>query len=257
MAHPEFQNQEELISGASDQSGDTSQLVVHIHSKKINRVLLIISFALALISLFAQFSKYLGNSKNGLGLIPMMDLDYESSIPTIVSVQLLFIAAFLFILVGVLKNKKKDKYRWHWMGLAMGFLFMTFDEGASIHELLTMPVRNNIGEGLPSFLTFAWIIPIGIIVIVLSIFYFRFILALPKKTRRMVIISGIVYLGGSVGMEMIGGSYAQAHTIHTLTYNIIVTIEETLEMIGIILLINTLAEYVNKMNGTVSFKLQQ
>jgi len=254
---PDLQNQEQLISSESNHARNNSQLTVYLRPKKIINVLLIISFLLALTHLFAKFSKYFGLIENGLGLIPMMDMDRESNVPTIFSVQILFIAALLLILISILDHKRKNKFSWHWTGLAIGFLFMTYDEGVSVHELLTYPVRKYFNEGLPSFLSFAWIIPIGIIVIVLAIFYFRFVLDLPKKIRRMVIISGIVYLCGSVGMEMVGGMFVQAYTYHNFTYHIIVAIEETLEMAGIILLIYSLAVYINRMNGDVFFKTQQ
>ena len=257
MAHDGSLNQKKTISSSSARIDGKKPLTINAHPEKIKRALLIAAFLLTMISLTAQISKYVGNSENGLGLIPMMDVDRESSVPTIFSVQLLFIAALLLIIVSVLKHKKKDKYRWHWSGLAVGFLFMAFDEGASIHELLTMPIKNKMGEGLPGFLAFAWIIPAGIIVVMLAFIYFKFILALPADTRRMVIISGVLYLGGSVGMEMIGGSYAHAHSIHTLTYNLLVTFEEMLEMSGTAFLIFTIANYIKKDHGQVSIELER
>jgi len=186
----------------------------------------------------------------------MYDVDRESSVPTIFSVQLLFIASLLFMVISTLKHLSLDKFRWHWTGLAAGFTFMTFDEGSSIHELLTMPIKNHVGEGLPAFLTFAWVIPIGILVISLAFVYVKFILALPKESRRMIIFSAILYLGGALGMEMMGGSYAHSHTIHNLPYNIIVTIEEMLEMGGTILLILTLANYLKDCYGSVEIQIQ-
>lgn len=218
--------------------------------------MLAVAFFLTMLSLSGQLFKYLGNSENGMGLIPMMDVDRESSVPTVFSFQLLSIAAFLFMVISALKHFNKDKFRWHWTGLAAGFTFMTFDEGASIHELLTMPVRENVGEGLPSLLHYAWIIPFGIMVVMLAFLYIRFILALPKVPRRMIIISAMLYLGGALGVEMIGGSYAHSHTIHNLTYNIMVTVEEMLEMAGTIFLILTLANYLKDYSGSVEIKLK-
>lgn len=256
MKQPFSSEPDKRISNSVEHIKVKDRLSVNIQPERITRALLTAAFFLAMLSLSAQLFKYLGNSENGRGLIPMMDVDRESSVPSIFSVQLLFIAALLFMLISMLKHLSQDKFRWHWTGLAAGFTFMTFDEGASIHELLTMPIRNIAGEGLPSFLTFAWVIPIGILVIFLAFVYIKFILALPKETRRMIIISAMLYLGGALGVEMIGGSYAHSQTIHNLPYNIMVTIEEMLEMAGTIFLILTLANYLKYYYGSVEIKIQ-
>ena len=123
---------------------------------------------------------------------------------------------------------------------------MAFDEGSSIHELLIMPIRGLIGENLPGFLLFTWIIPGIVIILVVAFFYLRFILSLPKQTKVMILISGFIYLGGLIGMEMLGGNYANLKGIHNLPYNIFVTIEESLEMTGLVLFIYALLDYLEK-----------
>ena len=173
-----------------------------------------------------------------------MDVDRELTIPTIFSVVLLFSTALVLYAIAVLKKKRKDKFTWSWYVLALGFLYMAFDEGSSIHELTTMPIRRALGEKLPGFLSFAWLIPGISVILIVAIIYLRFYFSLPKRTKKLMLLSAIVYLGGLVGIEMIGGNYASIYGIKNLTYNLIVTIEESLEMAGMVLFIYTLLDYI-------------
>ncbi len=226
-----------------------------IFPKTIALILFIFSIILALISLYAQYMRYVGGIEDANGLIPVMDVDRELSVPTMYSVQLLFVVTLILGFISVLKHRGKDPYRWQWTILAFGFLYMVFDEGASIHELIVMPIRGLMPEDMPGFLSFNWIIPGSLIVILLFFYYIKFILALPPRTRILLIISAGVYLSGLIGMEMIGGNYADIHGIQNLTYNIMTTIEETFEMVGPSLFIYTLLDYIAHEYGGIIFHL--
>ena len=183
----------------------------------------------------------------------LVDVDRELTIPTIFSVVLLFSTALVLYAIAVLKKKRKDKFTWSWYVLALGFLYMAFDEGSSIHELTTMPIRRALGEKLPGFLSFAWLIPGISVILIVAIIYLRFYFSLPKRTKKLMLLSAIVYLGGLVGIEMIGGNYASIYGIKNLTYNLIVTIEESLEMAGMVLFIYTLLDYIQIFSEIIFF----
>lgn len=229
---------------------------IKLNPKKLVFLLLILSLSLGLVSLAAQFFRYLENDDDGLGLLPVMDVDHESSVPTIFSVQMLFLVVVVLSVISVFKHLSKDKFRWHWTLLTMGFLFMAFDEGSQIHELLTIPIRDLLGSGATGFFSFAWVIPGIILVLLVAFVFLKFIITLPRQTMIMCLVSGFIYLSGSIGLEMIGGNYAHAHSIHNLPYNMIVTIEEVLEMTGTALFIYTLLEYMKKDSAifTIRFK---
>jgi len=184
-----------------------------------------------------------------------MDVDRESSVPSIYSVQLLFFSSLLLAIISILKHKEKDRYRWHWTILSAGFLVMTFDEGASIHELIVTPFHNLLGDVLPKFLVFNWIV-IGVLVVCIVVaFYIKFFLALPKRTKILLFLSAFIYLGGALGMEMVGSVYASQFGIKNLPYNTLTTIEETLEMLGLVLTIYTFLDYLKKNYGSIDLRL--
>ena len=216
-----------------------------------------VSLVLILVSLTGQYLRFCTVYDKAFGLIPLVDVDRELTIPTMFSVMMLFTTALVLFAIAILKKKQKDKFTWSWYLLALGFLFMAFDEGSSIHELTVMPIRRALGEKLPGFLTFAWLIPGIVIILLIGILLLRFYLSLPKRTKKLVLISAGVYLGGLIGIEMIGGNYASIYGIKNLTYNLIVTVEESLELAGMVLFLSTLLDYLEGFSETVFLNFKQ
>ncbi len=131
-----------------------SKFRVTINPKKLAWKLEAISFILALVSLSVQYLKYIVSTDSLAGLIPLVDMDTELSIPSIYAFILLFIAAALLVLIAAYKKQAQARYATQWYVLAAGFTFMAFDEGASIHELLMAPMGKLLGDSQPGIFYF-------------------------------------------------------------------------------------------------------
>ena len=130
---------------------------------------------------------------------------------------------------------------------------MSLDETASFHELLIDPLRETFN--LSGFFYMSWVIFGPIIVIILAISYIRFLLDLPPKVRYTIILAAALYLGGVIGMEMISGNYYSVYG-QNLIYAELTTIEETLEIAGLILLIKVLFDYLFVSSPGLEIKLE-
>jgi hypothetical protein len=139
--------------------------------------------------------------------------------------------------------------------LAVLSLIFSFDEGASIHELATQPLQRLFGQNLPGYLHFAWVIPAAIIVIAILSFFMKFFFSLPRRTQILFIISVLVYICGALGMEMISANYAEVNGIKNIVYNVLVTLEETLEMTGMVIAIYALLDYIQRSFSEISFQI--
>ncbi|MTI21386.1 hypothetical protein E1176_10175 [Fulvivirga sp. RKSG066] len=73
--------------------------------------------------------------------------------------------------------------------------------------------------------------------------YIQFVFKLPKKTKKRIIIAAILFIGGAMGLEMLGGNHAYNHGREGLTYAVLYTLEESLEMLGVIVLIYALLTF--------------
>ena len=214
-----------------------------------------VAFLLVLASIGVKFSEYKLGHDRLYGLVPLFYVSAEQSVPTLFSVLILFSAAFLLTVIAVLKKKEEDPDLSKWAILAFGFLFMTVDEACSIHEKLVMPVRKLLGGGHLGIFHFAWVIPGIALVFVLSVFFLRFLLRLPAKTRLTFMVAATLYIGGAVGFELIGGWYVESYGNRNLTNSMLATIEESLEMAGVIVFIYALLKYIADNYKEVRFRI--
>ncbi|MCI5165855.1 MAG: peptidase M48 Ste24p [Candidatus Electrothrix sp. GM3_4] len=188
-----------------------------------------------------------------------VDLDIEKNIPSFYSAFAIFLCSLLFFCISSLE-KKQVRRRCYWLGLAAVFLFLSLDEAFVLHEGLGDYTEEYIkttgilqASGL---LYFPWIIPYGILTTLLGMLYFRFILHLPRKTTVLLIISAIIFLTGAAFFDMLGGREAELHGYYSVTYTVLYTIEEFLEMSGIVLLMYTLLDYIEQQFGHLCLSLR-
>jgi hypothetical protein len=172
------------------------------------------------------------------------NVDLELNIPSYFSSLILLFPSLLLGAIAYLNFKSKAGNVFYWTLLACGFFFMAFDELCSVHEKLIEPMQNMLGKENLGIFHYAWVVPAVGLVIVLAAVFLRFWWNLPPRTRMMCLISGVVYLGGAVVMEMVDGNYADVHGKENLTYMLMSTFEETLEMVGSILFIKTLLDHL-------------
>lgn len=211
---------------------------------KITRALGVAALLLVLASITGQLTKYVLGHDFVYGLIRLFYVDYENNIPSYFSASLLLLAALLLALITALKKAAHAAYGFQWALLSFTFLYMAIDEAASIHELLIGPMRGLLGQQAGGIFFFAWVIPGIAVAMVFGLSYLKFLLHLPAKTRGRFVIAATLYLGGAIGMELIGGRYADLHGMENLAYSMTATVEESLEMAGVIVFIYTLLNYI-------------
>ena len=140
------------------------------------------------------------------GLVSLFCFDEEKNIPTLYSSISLMLSGGLLLSIAYAHRKLGSSYL-HWLGLSLIFLFLSVDEMSSIHERLIGPVRNMFETS--GLLYFAWVIPYGILLIVLVIVYLKFLFRLPKRTMTLFMLSGVVFVSGAIGFELLGGRHAE------------------------------------------------
>jgi hypothetical protein len=176
--------------------------------------------------------------------ILMLNLDSEQNLPSLFSTLLLWIGA---VLCGFIAKAGGDTRadRNHWAGLSALFFYLGTDEFASLHERLGGLTDHMLASwGLS---TFAWVIPYSFLLIFLLIYYVKFLFRLPVETMKWLIFSGIIYVAGALGCEIVGGIwYLRLGHGPGFIYYTIVAGEELLEMSGCTVFIYTLMTYIDK-----------
>ncbi len=129
----------------------------------------------------------------------------------------------------------------------MIFVFLSFDEAFAIHDQMVFSIRKRLTNDLGGLLYEGWVIPYSALVAFLSVYFLKFVLALPKKIRTFFIIAGIIYLLGALGFEFLEG-YEEKRNGHSLAFWWLNTIEEFLEISGITFFIYALLRYMSPLN---------
>lgn len=178
-------------------------------------------------------------------------LDNESNFPTFFNFSLIMLAAFLLISLSRLEFLSRSPMRYHWAIMAGIFFFFGFDEAAEFHEALVGPVRHILGVG--GIFYFAWIIPAMVFIVIFFLAYLRFLIAQPFRVSARMILGGLLYVSGAVGMEMIGGTIAESGNMSSFAYALAAHIEEVLEMVGLSVFITALLMSLSNLTHSEEF----
>jgi hypothetical protein len=221
----------------------------------VAKVLGAVALLLILVSTAFQVVKWVGGRDEALGLVGLTFLGSERNIPTMFSSLILAFAAMCCAVAAASTSARKMPDVPKWVILAAGFLYLAFDEALSLHEQMSVPVKKALGEGALGFRHTYWAIPALAGLIVVGLFFLGFLRRLPARTRFLFLLAGAVYIGGAIGIEMLTGVYYYAYGGERLGFNLVVTLEETFEMAGVILFIYAVLDYIARTFGEVRFRL--
>jgi hypothetical protein len=235
-------------------SAPLRELEFHLSSSKSIRFLLLLVLCLILASLFGQFSWYYLPDYPLRGTFALLfNVDGEQNFPTLYSWSALLLCSILLAIIAYAKKVAGERYVRHWKTLAIIFLYLFLDEALSLHEKTVKPLQAALQTS--GFFNFAWVIPGSILVLICLLSFRQFLAHLPVKTRSLFLIAGAIYVGGALGMEMVGGYYADFYGLQNMMFAILTTIEEFLEMLGIVVFIYALLSYINTYMRGVSLKV--
>ena len=181
-----------------------------------------------------------------------LNMDRELNLPTLFSSSLLLISALLMQRLG--HNSNPDAAD-DWRLLSKIFIFLALDEALQIHEILIIPgLRHQVHPALAS----TWVVPYAALALIMLWKFRSFLGSIPRATATGLLRSGAVYVGGAIGMEMIGSFAVRSSLIrlHSPWYGAITGLEETLELVGIILLMDALMRALLVQQDSVDITLR-
>jgi hypothetical protein len=199
------------------------------------------SLCASLLSVVAAEDPLLRQVQNSF--IRLTWVDGEANIPAWFSSTLLLLCSALLAVIGSAQRHRPGRV-FPWLFLAVVFAFLSLDEVAQLHELAIRPLRERLET--TGYLYYPWILPAGLGVSTLAAGYSGFLIALPGRTRWLFVLAGGLYIGGALGVEAISGRQAWLHGEQSLAYHLIVTLEELLEMSGLVVFVYALLDYLER-----------
>lgn len=201
--------------------------------RRISMILAWISLALAAASALVHFLR-VNNIWRKFQMLGTFSLDREHSLPAYFSASLLLLVAVATFAVALIRRKRRVDSVLAWFGLSGIFLLLSIDEGVALHERIVRRLSRLLdARGL---FTETEVIPGVLLAILFLIAYSRFFKGLDRRVRSPLLLGFVLYGLGAILVKMLGGLWSSAHGRDAVYFIGFVTFEETLEMLGIVLL---------------------
>lgn len=167
------------------------------------------------------------------------EVDREMGVPAWFSTVLLFLcAAQLWQLADADRAGPRRRWARYSRLLSVAFVYLSLDELTQIHEQSMDPLHAVLDLG--GALQFAWVVLAVPLVAVLGLVMLGWWRALPSATRWCVLVSGVAYVGGAAGVELVGSWLSSSGGGQdTLLYAAVSTLEEGLEMAALVFFLGT------------------
>jgi hypothetical protein len=219
-------------------------------------ILILTALSLNLISFVASEQFYRAFLEHGadpisLGIdlsngITTLNVNGEHNLPTWFSSSLLLLCAVVLAAITYAKNQLGERYVRHWGALSVIFACLSVDEAIGIHELANRSLRSLLQTS--GLLYYAWVIPAAVLVLVFVVVFLRFVFYLPMRFRLLFVAAGAIYVGGGLGLEMVGAFVDYSHgSQSSLLYAAQTSVEEFLEMTGSALFLYSLMLYTGQL----------
>jgi len=174
----------------------------------------------------------------------IFDVDEEDSFPTWFSAFGLLLTSVVLWVQARRQHTAAAPWRWHWSGLALGFLVLSIDEIAGMHETLNSVIEQS------------WAVPGAIVVALMGGIYLSFLAQLDRRTAVWFAIAGALYVGGAVGVEYYTEPYLKNDALNTLAYNLWTAVEEGMEMAGVLLFLSALLRHMKAGAAALSVEIK-
>lgn len=198
---------------------------------------LLVVTALLLLSLAAYVFVAITGHERVLGLIRIIDVGEEQSLPTYFSTMNLMLAALLLLVIWSLGPRESGPSHRYWLALGVLFILLSIDEAVSLHETLGNILMHHVLRTRSMFDYHSWV-PFGAaFVLVVGGLFVNFLRQLPRRLALRFIVAGALFVGGALGVEFVGAvmMHAGIATPHDFLYKLRRLVEEGGEMYGIAL----------------------
>jgi hypothetical protein len=176
-------------------------------------------------------------------LLRLADLNHEESISNWYSSIALLFCGLLLVAIALTARMRHSRFSIRWAVLAAIFVFLAMDEVIQVHEIfgqLSVAVGDPTGYIL-------WTVPYGLFAIAVLAAYVPWLRHLPRRTMRMVLAAGVIYVGGAIGLEAVGAALEHV----PIALQLEVMVEEFCEMLGVAVFALALVEYLVDYAGEI------
>ena len=220
---------------------------------RVLKLLVALALLQATLSAAGHFLEIFTGHDYVFGLRPLLDMNRERNIPTWYSCFLMIGAGLLAASIGLGHVKVKRDPQVYWFLLALLLAAMSYDEIFELHERFANVAVQR--EDHIDILRLSWALPGLGFAALIFLSAIGFLRRLEREIRHLVLLSGGVFVIGAIGFELLeeirGLAVVGPRRLDPL-FVIVMTLQETLELLGISLFIYALLRHVEKTFGLVT-----
>jgi hypothetical protein len=195
-----------------------------------------------------------------MGLAPAFSLHVEANIPTWYSAAALLACALALALIAAASRRQHARFVGHWIGLSLIFVYLSLDEVARVHEHWATVLEEPLAwmrtpRVFGGMFRNLWVIPGALVSLAVGLAYVPFLRHLPARTRTAFVVAGGCFVFAAVGFEMLGNVLTSLELRDLVSFWVVVTLEELLEMASILLFLHALLRYIAESIGPVQIRV--
>jgi hypothetical protein len=216
----------------------------------LKKVTLALVWGWVILLTLSLLTRYLAITPNPIHHVRMViaarfDHDGEASLPAWYQGMGLFMCGVFLAAVAARTHQRRMPGATRWAILSGMFALCSADEVAMLHETFGNSLSAHLGH--LGFGVYSWILGGIPVVVALAIAFVPLILKMPRAIMITLIVAGIFYVIGAVGFEVIEAKIDALYG--TMTFSLVSAVEETFEMIGIILFIRGTLAYAHEIQA--------
>ena len=188
-----------------------------------------------------------------VGMLRQLDLNGEANLAAWFYSFLLLSCSVLTLGLTVAARLRRSSLAGRWAVLAAVLLVMAVEETAQLHDMATGPLRNGLDIDFGVFY-FAWLLPAVGFLAVCAVYFAPLVRSLGPAVQARFVGAVLVYLAGAVGVEMVSGFVASGGR-KSAQYLAVLTVEEALELAGVLLVLGTLLALLRRLQPSVTVSL--
>ena len=199
---------------------------------------LLAGLSLAALALFALSELRIALDTTN-ALLLRFDTANEANVATWFSSAMWLVAGTLACTIGAAGRRLRDPGANRWLVLGAVFTLLAIDETGQLHEVTVGPLMDTIktvsglGHGPARVAAVGFV---GLVLVAFATWLWPWLWRLPRALRSQLVLAGAVFVGGSVGLEVVSRLYESRQ---------LSPFEELAEMLGVALLLTSLLPYVS------------
>ena len=208
---------------------------VTLAPRRVRTVLLWVVGGFTVLTASAQVVRELWPGSVTANALYFFDASVEATIPTLFSTLLLLACAALLVA--------------RWPLLAAAVAFLAVDEAVGFHEATVKPLRRLLdADGV---LYYTWVIPGALFAAALIPVVRPLVAELSRAQRRLLVAAAVIFFGSALGLELVEGWLAQQHGATDARLIPVATVQEALEMTGVVLFLYVLMDKLTPWRGAL------